>query len=163
MAMVAAPFELNITLADNAGNQTTRQYEVAGADYAVAWGLADDWVATYMATTDCALVSWGLNRKMVNDALTLPDAGVQIENQAIITGKIAGDPTESAFFTIPGPKIDIFVAETGPDANKVDTSDTLVTNVVGLFLEGGALLLSDGESLSTPVTGKRRHTRNSNG
>lgn len=163
MAMVAAPFELTITFADNSGQQVTRQYEVAETVYATAFGLADDWVATFMAATDCALVSWSLNQKLVNDALTLPAIGVQNENQAIITGKIAGDPTESGFFTIPSPKVGVFVGTSGPDANKVDTGATIVSNVVGLFLEGGALLLSDGENLSTPVTGKRRHTKNSNG
>ena len=163
MAMVPAPHELTITYADNSGQQTVRQYQVVETDYAAAFALADDWVATFLAATDCALVSWSLNQKLVNDALTLPAIGVQNENQAIITGKIAGDPTDSGFFTIPSPKVGVFVGTTGPDANKVNTEATIVSNVVGLFLEGGALYLSDGENLTTPVTGKRRHTRNSNG
>lgn len=163
MAMMPSPFELTITLADNSGAQTTRQYGILEDDYDVAWGLADDWVATYMAATDCALVSWGVNRKLVNDALTLPAIAVQLENQAIFSGKILGDPTDSGFFTVPYLKPGLYIATSGPDADKVDFGETAVTNLVGLFLDGGVLTISDGEQLATPVTGKRRHTKNSNG
>lgn len=163
MAFVLQNFIFTIAFADNSGAQTIRQYEVQDTDLAAVTALLDDWAATFAAVTDCEIVSYSLTQRWQEDAVTLPAAGVQNENQALITGKVDGDYSESITLSIPGAKIGVFQNTSGPDADKVDITETIVTNYLGLFADGGAFYVSDGEFAAAPFSGRRRHTKNNNG
>ena len=63
MAFVSDGIVLNVNFADNSGKTVTRTYEVVETDYAAAFALADDWVATIQAASDAVVVSWFLAEK----------------------------------------------------------------------------------------------------
>lgn len=163
MAFVDQPFELVVSFADNSGEVVTRNYRLQDTDYAdILTGLSS-WIPTIAATTDDVIVSYFVKSIFVNDAIVLPAAGVQSENQAIISGKIEGQPLESFTVTIPAPKIGVFTATSGKGANIVNQAASIVTSFMGLFASGGAFYVSDGEFPAAGWSGKRRHTKNNNG
>lgn len=163
MAFVADSLFAVFAFADNSGKVVTRRYECQDTDPAAVAALMDDWATTIEGVTDAEIVSYSLEQRWIEDAVTLPAAGVQNENQAIITSKIDGDPTESATVTIPAPKIGIFSAATGPGADVLDPSDTALGLFQALFLDGGAFYVSDGEFMSSVFSGRRRHVKNNRG
>lgn len=160
MAFVSDGLVLNVAFADNSGKVVNRSYEVVETNYATAFGLADDWVATIQAASDSVVVSWFLAEKMIQDTVVLPAAGVQNENQVIVTGKLLGQPNESGYFSIPGAKITCFQATSGPNADIASfVAPSPLVTVGNLFIDGGAFYISDGENLVTPLSGRRRHTK----
>jgi hypothetical protein len=165
MAFVSNHVELQLDLADSSGLTVKRTYEyVAGTTVDDATtGLAAV-LATVNALTDDVIVAYRLTEVFVEDTIVLPAAGVQSENQLIITAKIDGDPLESGTLTMPAPVIGAFVSATGPGSNIGDTSDALITNFTGLFADGGQFTFSDGELLNpVGMKAKRRHVKNNNG
>jgi len=163
MAFVLQNLIFTISFADNSGAVSTRTYETQDTDIAAVTALVDDWATTFAAVTDCEIVSYALTQRWIEDTVILPASGVQNENQAIVTAKILGDPTESATITLPGPKSGVFVAPSGPLADVVDVAEPIVTNWLGLFLDGGAFYVSDGENPVAPFSGRRRNVRNASG
>lgn len=165
MALVSGGVKLIVSYMDNGGDITHRTYRyVDGTTYAAAvTGLAAV-LATLNALTDCVISGYSLAEDFIEDALVLPAAGIQNENQLILTVGIEGDPTESGTLTMPSPVIGAFTSPTGPGANVANVGAPVVTNFVGLFVSGGQFTFSDGElGNASDVKGKRRHTKNSNG
>jgi hypothetical protein len=100
----------------------------------------------------------------VEDTLVLPASGVENENQAFFSGKIFGDPTDSATQSIPAADPAIFISTSGPGANVVNMANATVISWVALFDSNGPWTISDGEAwVNATVKGKRRHVKNSNG
>lgn len=167
MALTALKWVAEVGIADNSGDITPRFYEApdaAFADYA-AFQLSFATLLTALNNmTDGVVASYRLTQVFIEDALVLPLSGVENENQAFFTGKIVGDPTDSATQSIPAATPGIFTATSGPGANVVDMSDGAVTTWIGLFDATGPWTVSDGESFDAPtVKGKRRHVKRSGG
>lgn len=165
MAFDAAGFKLVVTFADNSGSKVDRTYNyVPDMVYAdILTGIAAT-IATIAATTDDLITGYTIQTVFNNDTIVLPAAGVQSENQAIITTPLLGKPRDSGTLTIPAAKIGVFVNTSGPGANVVNTAASIVTNFVGLFVDGGIFTLSDGDlAIIAGMKGKRRHTKNNNG
>jgi len=163
MAFVLQNFIFTIAFADNSGAVSTRTYETQDTDLAAVTALLDDWATTFAAVTDAEIVSYSLTQRWIEDTVVLPAIGVQNENQAIVSAKILGDPTESAVITLPAPKSGVFVGQSGPSADVVNIAAQIVINWLGLFLDGGAFYVSDGENPVAPFSGRRRHVKNSAG
>ena len=172
MALVAFNWQAVVTLVDNSGAPTTRTYEAPLANFtdfdsfqlavnnAVGGLLAD-----LNAITDCVVSKVAYCQIFAENDLTLPASGVENENQAFFSGKIAGNPLKSGTQSIPGASPGIFQTPSGPGANVVNMSDIDVVNWVSNFdSPGGLFTISDGEQWELlTIKGKRRHTKNSNG
>ena len=167
MALVQLVWGLEVGIADNSGDITPRFYEMpeaSAADYDAFLLLVNSLLAALNNMTDGVVASYRIVAGFVENALVLPASGVENENQAFFSGKIVGDPTESATQSVPAATPGIFVATSGPGAKVVDMADAAVLTWVGFFDATGPWTISDGESWDAPtVKGKRRHTKNSNG
>lgn len=163
MAFVSGGFWSSVSLADNGGNVTVKTYELDAADAAEA---ATNHAAVLTAlgnVTDARVIGHFWYEKMVQDTPTLPGAGVQIEDQALLTFEIAGNPLKSATHTIPAPKIGIFNAVSGSGANVVDLANAAVIAYRSLFQSAGECFISDGEKAQVLKAGKRIHRRSRSG
>jgi hypothetical protein len=168
MALTQLKWQLEVGLADNSGDIVTRFYEMpeaAAADYDTFVIAANALLTALGNMTDAVVANYRLIAQYVETALVLPASGVENENQAFFSGKIVGDPTDSATQSIPAAAPGIFVSPSGPGANVVDMGDGFVTTWVGFFDQASPTwTISDGENWqSETVKGKRRHSKNSNG
>lgn len=169
MALTQLKWFLEIAIADNSGDLSPRFYEMptaASADFDAFTINANTLRAALLNMTDGKIASYRIGAHFVEDALVLPLSGVENENQAFLSGKIVGDPTDSATQSIPAAKPGIFVAPSGPGANVVNTGAGAVSTWIGLFDQAGPgpWTVSDGEYWeNATVKGKRRHVKRTNG
>jgi len=168
MALTALKWVLEVGIADNSGDISPRFYEApiaAFADFDTFVIAKNALLAGLANMTDGAIATVRLTQVLAESALTLPASGVENENQAFFSGKIAGDPTDSATQSIPAAKPGIFVATSGPGANVVDMNAGAVLTWVGFFDETSPTwTISDGENWNgDTVAGRRRHVKRSNG
>lgn len=166
MAIDLFKWELVVSIADNSGKTVNRTYNISSEiaeDYDAFITLVDDLVTKLNAMTSGLITSYRATGVYIEDTITLPASGVENENQAFFSGKIQGDPTDSATQSIPAADPAIFVATSGPGANVVDMADAAVVAWIGLFDGAPGWTISDGETWLTPtVAGKRRHSKSSN-
>lgn len=167
MALVELKWVLEVGIADNSGAIVPRFYEAAFGSFVDfdAFQTAATALMTLLdILTGGAFAGYKLSLQFVEDALALPASGVENENQAFFSGKIDGDPTDSATQSIPAAAPAIFVTTSGPGANVVNMANATVVSWLNLFDANGPWTISDGEAWSpSTVKGKRRHVKNSNG
>lgn len=167
MALTTQGYELIVDFADNGGKPYARRtFPLVDTDPTTIPTVVTAMLATISAATDSAIAAYRVAEVFVEDALTLPAAGVQNENQAIITAPIVGRPNKSATVTIPAAKIGCFVATSGKGANVVKTDSGIAVNYARMFdpSHGDEAYVSDGQQLvADQMSGKRRHTKNNNG
>lgn len=169
MALAQLKWFLEVGIADNSGDISPRFYEMpvaSAADFDAFTTASNALRAALLNMTDGVIASYRIGAVFADDALSLPASGVENENQAFFSGKIVGDPTDSATQSIPAAKPGIFVNTVGPGANVVDMNDGAVTTWVGFFDQAGPgpWTISDGEYwTSSTVKGKRRHVKRSGG
>lgn len=167
MAFEILKFRLSVNIADNSGEQVRRSYEVPEgvvADYDEFIAIVPALITALDAMTSGLITGYQTEVVFINDTFVLPGSGVENENQAFFSGKIVGDPTSSATMSIPAADPAIFVSTSGPGANIVDMADAAVVAWIGLFDGAPGWGISDGEAwVTSTVSGRRRHTKNSNG
>lgn len=166
MALAGFRWEMTVTYADSGNNYAPRTYS---ADYATfadfdAFLSGSTALLTQIELlTDCEVVK--VERKLVEfeESITLP-TNVQVENQGFFSGKVDGDPTQSATLSLPALKNTFYVATTGKGNNVVNVSNATVAAFLNQFDPAGNWTISDGQHWdSTTVAGRRRHVKNSNG
>ena len=167
MALTSARFEVEATFVESSGKSVTRTYRAAASvttltELAVNWALALPFI---QAVTDSVMSQYVYKQVFLEDALVLP-ADAENNDQALFSGKIFGDPSDSGTFSVPAASVGIFVTPTGKGRDVVDMSDPAVQAFVDLFSEGGTngdWTVSDGEQLvESTISGKRRNTKSSN-
>lgn len=167
MAFVDKGYTLVVDFADNGGKPFgSRTYDLVNDDPTEVDAVVASMLTKIQAVTDAVIASYTLGRKTVQDALTLPASGVQNENQLIWTAPIVGDPSDSAFVTIPAAKIACFTNTSGKGANIANIANAALAAYVGMFdpSVGDEAYISDGEQIvSLSGSGHRRHTKNSKG
>lgn len=167
MAFVDKGYVLTVDFADNGGKPFgSRSYDLVQDDPDLVGAVVTSMLAKITAATDAIIASYTLGVKTINDALTLPASGVQNENQLIWTSPVVGDPSKSAFFTIPAAKIALFTNTSGKGANIANIGNAALAAYAGMFdpTVGNEATISDGEQIvSLSGAGKRRHVKNSNG
>lgn len=167
MALTSVGFRLTVELADNGGKPYgSKQYDLVDTDPTTVGAVATSILGKLDAVTDSNVAGYTLGERFVESALTLPAAGVQNENQAIITCPVVGRPDKSATVSIPAATIGIFTNTSGKGANVVDMSDIPLLAYLGIFdpTAGNEAYISDGEQLVAAAGGgKRRHVKNNNG
>jgi len=168
MALTPLKWVLEVGIADNSGDIAPRFYEAPYAAFADfdAFILAKNSLLTALNNmTSGVVASHRMSLVTIEDALALPASGVENENQAFFSGKIDGDPTDSATQSIPAADPAIFVSTVGPGANVVDMNAGAVLTWIGFFDETSPTwTISDGENWNgDTVSGKRRHVKRSGG
>lgn len=158
-----SPWALAVTLVDNGKNETTMRFQLQSADATEAAADATAIIAAIGGVSDCAIKSYQIEHRYVENALVLPASGVEIQNQALITVVLASDPTKSGTLAIPGAKPGIFVGASGDNANIVDIADVAVIAYVDLFTATNEAFLSDGELGTLSYVGRRRHVKSRRG
>ena len=157
MALTASGFKGTITIVDNGRNSTTKSYALTAATVADAVTDMAAIVAAFSAVSDAAIVSYTVQSLFEESALTLPASGVQLEDLALITCSIVGEPLKTASLTIPAPKPTIFLGLSEDAADIVDVNDAALDAYFSLFQLNGEATLSDGEAALTIRTGRRIH------
>lgn len=169
MALAQLKWFLEVGIADNSGDVTPRFYEMpvgSAADFDAFVVNANALRAALANMTNGVIANYRIGAIYVENALALPVSGVENENQAFFSGKIVGDPTDSATQSIPAAKPEIFVNTSGPGANVVDMNNGAVLTWTGFFDQAGPgpWTISDGEYwTSSTIKGKRRHVKRSGG
>lgn len=167
MALVHHHFEVVVSFTETSGNVVTRTYE-AGADIVTMGNLVTAWalmLPDVVAMSDSVVSSYAYKDVFIEDALALP-AAAENNNQGLFTGKILGDPTESAIVSIPAIKASLMVSPTGKGYDIVDMGDAAVQAFIAHFDSSeteGDWTISDGEYWDeTTVSGRRRNTKSTN-
>src|SRR5205085_924864 len=158
MAFALLGWEVVVSFKDNGGETVTRTYSVPdpAAEFDDVATAATALIATLDPLTDCLISSYAIKAIIDNDTQTLPAAGVQNENQMILTLQVLDKPRQPATVTIPSPVIGAFASPSGKGANIVVPTVTIVANFIGLFVAGGVFKLSDGDTaLIAGAAGKR--------
>lgn len=168
MPFLAGNFGVTVSFIDNGGNQVTRDYDMDPADvtdFTEAVTAAGEILTDIIAFTDAALPQYRIYRKYEETALVLPGSGVQVENTASMTLLLAGSGSEKANLNMPAPKAATFVSTSGPQANTLNTTNSVVTNFVDNFLPSGTgkFTISDGEKAARILNGKRVHKKSNKG
>lgn len=170
MAIEATKRFLSVTLADFGGNTSTLRFDLDFADLAaLVTGIADitgagGLIADLAAVTNAAVVAYSLGEEY-KEAVVASQYGAadsQVEDIALITAKIDGEPGKYANLRIPAPVTGIFLAGPGPEADQVDVTDVALRAYLNNFIAAGIALVSDGENIEDPTTsgafkGKRIH------
>lgn len=165
MAFVVTGYGTTITYVDAGVNPAPREYncdstvtDMDGAIAAVGALLPD-----VIAFTDAGIPKYRIWMEVTNDAFTLPASTVQVENTASMTVLLAALGSEKGNLNMPAPKIGAFVAPLGPQQNIVNTTATIVTDLIANFTSAGKFSISDGEKASGILNGKRVHKKSSRG
>lgn len=166
MALVSDGFELVVTLVDSGDNKSNKRYILNAADAATAATDAGTIMTRLTAITNAVIGGYGLTEKFVEDAFVYP-TDIEIENRALVIGRIDGEPSKTWTETIPAPIVGIFVAPSGPSRNEIDITNTALVTYMGTFNATQALAeVSDGEQLadvSTIKSGHRAHRKSNYG
>ncbi len=162
MAIVSDGFAGSISVADNGGQVSTLQYELTAIDFI---GAAADMVtilAALVGIIDGEVISYRVCEVFIENAITLPAAGVQIQDKASMTVSLVGGP-KKANIKVPTPKIIIFTGASGGGADVIDISDGALLVYIALFEAGNQALISDGEEVAALLSGKRIHAKSNFG
>lgn len=174
MTLALQGYQGNIKIVDAAGNPSYLRPDVVGADYATALSNLQSIITELDPLTDGLIVGYSLSTVYAEDTDTYGAAGSEVENIAEVVC-----PLETVgkyhTFRIPAPADAIFVGTSGPDRNRVDTSDADLLAYVSLFTDktgydgtpgaDAIALVSDGEKIAPDnandkpfiSTGKRIH------
>jgi len=163
MALVSNGWWLTVGLVDNGGNKTVRNYQLNSVTAVEAETDSASVIGALTAVTDAVVVSRSTYQRFVEDALTFPVSGVELENMALLNFNIVDHPEKAWTTTIPAPKPAIFMATSGAPANIVDVADAAVIAYAALFKTGGVALVSDGETADVLIGGRRIHRASSHG
>jgi len=165
MAFVSGGWDLAVTLVDRGLNQVTKTYEFNPAtvtDDAEAATAMAAVIAALDGVTEAKIKGYRISQAFYDDAFTTPTVG-EVENLAVLTMRIAGDPFKKVTHSIPAPEPSIFQAASGVGWNEVDTAAALVTAYRDLFTAGNELVISDGENISAIESGRRAHRKSYKG
>lgn len=168
MALSSLGYELNVTLVDAGGDQANLRYKMEAADWTSLGTDVTTLLGHLNAVTRAVVKGYFVGERFVEDALTLPSTGVNIEERATVICQLAGDPTKKVTINIPAPEDTLFVGGpgTGEGYNIIDTTDSALSLYIATWEETGAIAnISDGEYVADGgiLYGKRTHRQSSNG
>lgn len=165
MAFLSAVFGMSVTFLDGGSNTTTREYmmdeSVTTFDDAAVAAAAQ--IVLIEAITDAEISSYRVFQTFNEGTLVIPAITVQIENCASLTVLLTAAGNKKANLNMPAPKIALFVATTGTQANIVNTTNAALNSFIDTFKVTGDFTVSDGEEVARLLDGKRVHKKSSKG
>lgn len=171
LAYTSSPTTIRVTIKDNAGLSSVKDYVVPtstwdpASDLFSALATIRDNLATVLNAVSVGLlfvVSIVVDQQ--EDTLILPAASCEITDIASVVANLSGGEGKSAVLQIPCPDIDNFQGPTGAAKNTVDILDTdLLAYIAKFQATGGDFTVSDGETIddTTPLKSGKRISRKS--
>jgi len=167
MALVQSKWRVSVNFAETSGKTVRRTYEAPVANFASFAAFqtflttaSTGFLAVLITLTDAVIASYQAEAVYIEDALSLP-AAAENQNQALLSFKIDGDPTESGTLSIPAADPDIFISPTGEGHDIVQITDVQVQLFLSFFT-GGELAVSDDEYVDLATAkGRRRNVASS--
>lgn len=161
MAFATSGFYLSLTAVDYGANIVQKRWKMAAATNADALTAAAAFIPLYEAVSDTEVLSYSVAQGFDEGTVVAPTVINPASVVASITALIAGAGNKKVNISVPSPKIGIFVAATGDNADIVDGADAALVAYMAAFQTGGTLLVSDGEVMGAfqkgiRVTQKRR-------
>ena len=165
MAITSVGWELTVTMVDSSGvNTSAKQYDLVAIDGTAAAAAAAAVLAALAGVSDAAIKGYTIAERFAETGVFTLPVDAEIENQALLVGRLDGNPFKKVTMTIPAPKIGIFVSSTGANRNVVDLLDAEVVAYRALFqAPGNVATISDGETLDVLESGRRVHRQSSRG
>lgn len=171
MALTQQGFWLTIEMRDSGDNRTSKSFQMTAATAGDAETDATAVVALWNAITDAEILGYTVSNRFVEDAPSIPSAGVHIENVAEVLLQIEGSATKRAILAVPAPAVAVsgsnyfFTGQTGENSNIVNTAYAPLVAFVASFasLGNNTLLISDGEHADGIVKGRRVHRKSRRG
>jgi hypothetical protein len=162
MALVPIGYFGNITLTDAGGNKSTLRYDLTAGDIETADTDMVTILGRLLAITDAVVTGYSVGRSYAEDATYFAPEGVQVENVALISARVAAPGEKYVQLRIPAPDIGIFQQTTGKKSNVIDSTDVALQAYLSTFVDSGLALVSDKEEIRDPavpgfVEGKRIH------
>lgn len=158
MAWQSLGYTLRVRVVDAGNNEVSKSYVMTTA--VPADSLTDALIIIDALEAVCALATktYAITQEFYNDAFALPAEGIQAEARAVLIGTDGTLPNKQHRTEIPGPELDVFLAETGEGANIVDIAHQDVLDYWNLFDTTGEATLSDGDSVEADgiIKGYRR-------
>jgi len=156
---------IEVTFVGRGGRSVRRAYQMVhtdgGNNSATIHADATSFVTHLAGATECKITGYRLYNLWLETVLTLPtSAEAEVGQVALLTPRIRGNPHKRAKISIPGPKITLFKAQSGADADEIDPADTTLVSLMGDFDSTSANLVkvSDGEQIDRlSVEGRRSH------
>ncbi len=97
--------------------------------------------------------------RQTEDTLTIPAVDSHVNEIASVIVNLEAGENKKAVVQIPAPVIGLFVGPTGPDKDRVDTTDVDLNTFIDQFqTTGGEFTISDGETVddTVPIVSGRR-------
>lgn len=158
MALVAAsyPYELSVRLGATNDKTVTKRFTLQADTHANALVEAGIILAALANVSAGAIAGYSINTVFIEDAYARPSSeDAEYGEEAILVGRIDGQPLKSYSLRIPFPRIGLFVAAAGRNRDIIDVNDTAVLAWVALFADGGQAYVSDGEFTEGVDNGRR--------
>jgi len=166
MAFVATDPRLVVEFMDSGLNKTTRTYGLKPGYIVAATDTLTDILALLSTAitaiggmTTAEITGYSIVFPVLENAVTTPGAGVEIENTAELVLRLSTPGTKSASVNVPAPPDSIFVTTTGDGRNIVQapSEDASVNSFVNWLIANATV--SDGETLAAApfVRGRRVH------
>lgn len=171
MSLVKQHWFLEVTMVDRGAKVTTRTFDLVVTDTAndvtAVLASASTILTRLNGVSSLVVKSYRVSLLFLETALSLPtSAEAELEQHALITAQIRGIPNKSAVIDIPGPEQLVFLAASGPDADRVNFAQTEVDDYVDMFDSAADNLarISDGEFIDSGIVrGVKTHSRSSRG
>jgi hypothetical protein len=166
MALVSVGFDVGVTLMDNGGNRTSRTFTSRATSAAEAVTASGFLLTALGNITDAEIVGYSVTQRYAEDEIEYPVSGIQIENQAEVVCQVSGNATKQALLNFPAPKPALFNATVGAAANQLNLTNAAVVAFLNLFepaAGASGFTISDGETISNAIVGRRIHRRSRNG
>lgn len=168
MAFIDKGWHLDITVIDSGANITTRRFDLVtnddDGDLTAVIADVQTVMTAYVAAMDGVVTKQTLAKDSVEDSVILPTTNINVEENLQVSAKIFGTPNKTAVFEIPTPKIGMFQQTSGPGRNQPNFASGPLPAIVNLYVDGGQLHISDGETITAQaIKGKRVHHKSTKG
>jgi len=153
MAIASDGFVLDVVLVDGGANTANMSFPLTAADYATAVTDAGSIIGALGPITGAVIKTYTIREVFIENSLTLPGAGVHVENRALVNLQLSSNPLKTAQRVIPAAVDDIYQGLSGKSLNRVDVNNVELRTFIGLYHAGGEVTISDGESVAPSPNG----------
>jgi len=166
LAYSAGPTVIRVVYIDEHSRKSVKDYVVPTS----VWDPASDLLTAIATIRDNLVTQLNLNTKALllnafivvrqtEDTLSLPGADCHVNEIASIVTNLEAGENKKAIFQVPAPVDAMFVGASGPDFDRVDTTNVNLGTLIDMFqTTGGDFTISDGETIddTTPLVSGRR-------
>jgi len=149
MALVAAGYGLSVTLRDKIGNESTKIYELIGADNTAALANAVIIITALKGLSKAEVLNYQVLEKFTENDVQVPTSDMPISTIVSATTALT-TAGKKANWAVPMPE------DAAMSGNDLIIANGLVTAYQDIFTASGQATLSDGETASgtSPLSGR---------